>query len=1704
MTPADLQAILAPVDGRLSVDGTALSSDRITELFTTYLPGATLTLQNATTRSATVATDTGPLDAVQVTGTPTGDVLGLAGLSVDARFFLLDGTAHCLVTLTGLPDPWTPAASFPAVAGSALAGAALHGCSLTLDSRPRPALGGTVDVPVQYDVQRSDPPLVPAPLLTTPPPRGGLSVTGQLDLSSIDATLAGVVPTGTLAVGGDVELVGQWPRMLLRTTDPVVSFTFQGLQLTVGYELATAPVQPPGAPVQQRVRERLTTTLTYPGDQAGLTVPLAVTFEPDSLADGLIIASDPDHSSPVTLPTLEALIPGQVGQLIPPTFPALDQLTLTDLAVQVGGSPLALQAAHARVALPGTWTVVPSLAVLGDLRIDLTVASEGGQWRLRPLVMAGLDLAGGRLTGVFDLSAKSWFCMLDDDSVLDLRALFEQTLQLRGLLPDQVQVEVTQFEIRGDYAASIYGLDVGTTVTWPLQVGATTLALESLAVSLEYEADGSLTGNLGGTLAIGPVTGSVRALYDPTGLTFEVSAYHLPLTQLLADVVGDPRLTDHLPDVEFAVLSVTVTPSTGAFALSANGRIAWQLPFGGGLALNDLAVTLTRAAAPTGTIPQADQTAGNQTAGNQTAGNQTASRIGGSLRGTLTLGANEPPYDLTVASDLTSGGGGLRFEGSTGPGQQIPIGRLIADLAARFGDVTLPAALAGLVVTNLHVAFDTQAKSFSCSAESVFPLDGGGQVDVTVTIDLTQKDSVYNTTFGGRVTVGPLAFDLHVSRTPAVVFCVGTYRHAAPAAPLGGGPSLAGAGTLNVKDLVGHLSSEVAALVPDDLQIDLKDVVLALGRTDTGTRALIGLDVGARLTLSGLPLVGQQFAADQTAGIDDLRLLVATADLRRSDVTTINGLLPPDISPLPLPAAAGTTGTAGSGSGGSGGASEGPPPAAASDDVVLGSGPTVSALLSLGTTSQALTLPVTATGSGSGATRAPVAAPAAADSTRWFILQRTFGPLHLARVGVQYRDSVLWFLLDAALSAMGLTLSLDGLGLGSPITRFDPRFTLRGLGIDYRTEAVEIGAAFLHTTVTDAQGRTYDEYDGAAVLKAKVLTVSAIGSYAYLDGHPSLFIYAVLDYPIGGPAFFFVTGLAAGFGYNRDLVVPPIDQVATFPLVSDATRGAGAPAPTPPPPGNDVVAAPAPTPAPNPAEQVMAELERLRAYVPPAIGQNFLAAGIAFNSFKMVDSFALLTVSFGQRVEVNVLGLSTMVVPTPIPGEPAVTPLAEIQLAIKASFVPDLGFLGVAAQLTPASYVLSRDCHLTGGFAFWCWFPTPGGSPAPHAGDFVLTLGGYHPDFPVPAHYPQVPRLGVNWKVSAPLTIKGEAYFALTPAAVMAGVLMDATWDSGDLKAWFHAGADFIVGWKPYHYDGRAYAALRVSYRFEFFGTHEIRVDASADLHVWGPEFSGRAAISVSVVQFEITFGADAPAYPTPLDWTQFTASFLPQPVAGGAIPCCSLAVADGLMRTLQGADAAEVPALGVVNPKRFVLVAGSVVPSTAAVAGQVVDLAPLALSPVGVAPMDIAAGRLATTLTVTITRDGAAAEAHFGFTPIVKPMPAALWGGSLAPALGGDRFVDRALAGFEIRPLNDVESVTGQTLHRDGWQYTDAPTVPTYRWEPAQVPQLSGPAATADVVRATLTAPDTVAARQRLLSGLGVEAPIDVDPSIADQYATA
>ena len=303
----------------------------------------------------------------------------------------------------------------------------------------------------------------------------------------------------------------------------------------------------------------------------------------------------------------------------------------------------------------------------------------------------------------------------------------------------------------------------------------------------------------------------------------------------------------------------------------------------------------------------------------------------------------------------------------------------------------------------------------------------------------------------------------------------------------------------------------------------------------------------------------------------------------------------------------------------------------------------------------------------------------------------------------------------------------------------------------------------------------------------------------------------------------------------------------------------------------------------RPSASVDSAITRIGRHLGPFSGANWLAAGLGVASFGIVQTQALLTLAFRGRVEIGVLGRATLEFP------PVGPKVVSARMALRTVISPSVGEFSARAQLAPDSYVLDPDCRLTGGFALCVWF-----APHDRAGDFVVTLGGYHPAFKKPAHYPTVPRLGVAWAPrDLPLTLKGTHYFALTPGLVMTGGRLEANWDKGPLRARFTIAADFLVAWEPFSYEATLGVTFALEVRLGRGITHTVAVNVGADLHVSGPPFSGRAQIHVGVMSFTIEFGEQQVKADT-LDWPQFQERLL-----GPRETLLRLRVRDGLLGEL-------------------------------------------------------------------------------------------------------------------------------------------------------------------------------------------------------------
>lgn len=635
------------------------------------------------------------------------------------------------------------------------------------------------------------------------------------------------------------------------------------------------------------------------------------------------------------------------------------------------------------------------------------------------------------------------------------------------------------------------------------------------------------------------------------------------------------------------------------------------------------------------------------------------------------------------------------------------------------------------------------------------------------------------------------------------------------------------AGTVSIRDLIASIAApEIADAVPEGLVINLADAVLAYLNTDGKKKFLFAMDIAIELPVSGLPLIGKALPQDATVGIKNLKVVVASDPLSADDVALINRM-----SPVPVLA----------------------PPSEAAGGEAIPAGFSMTAELELGALSilvtsppvrepagRALTAPETA-----GRALVPRQAPAP-DPVMWVQVQKTFGPVQVQKVGFSYVDGGLFVLSNLSLTVGGLEIDLIGIGIGSPIRDPRPEFTIQGLAVSFDEGPISVKGGLI--------GKL-DPPDFVGVLSVTVpeFSLSAFGGYAEYQSYPSFFLYGVLHAPIGGPPAFFVTGIAAGAGFNRKLLIPDVSGVATFPLVAWA-QGNGTPSMDPSKPVGGQV------------EDVLNRLST-SGVVAPSVGEYWFAAGVQFTSFEIIESFALLTVSLGASFEIALLGLSTLTIP---PMDPE--PVAQVQLAIEVAFSADKGLLAIAGQLTSDSYVLSRQCRLTGGFAFYLWFT------GDLAGETVLTLGGYNPNFTVPDYFPVVPRVGLNWQVVPQLSITGELYFALTSNVVMAGGKLSAVWNSGAVSAWFTCWADFLMTFSPFHYYIDAGIDLGAKFTVHLlFCSVSVTIHLGVAVELWGPSFAGRAKVDLSIISFTIAFGAqNPPDTSTSIPWDQFVRELLP------------------------------------------------------------------------------------------------------------------------------------------------------------------------------------------------------------------------------------
>jgi hypothetical protein len=335
-----------------------------------------------------------------------------------------------------------------------------------------------------------------------------------------------------------------------------------------------------------------------------------------------------------------------------------------------------------------------------------------------------------------------------------------------------------------------------------------------------------------------------------------------------------------------------------------------------------------------------------------------------------------------------------------------------------------------------------------------------------------------------------------------------------------------------------------------------------------------------------------------------------------------------------------------------------------------------------------------------------------------------------------------------------------------------------------------------------------------------------------------------------------ITGIAAGFGIHRRIKIPAIEEVAEFPFVKMVMGEGGYQKKSDSLDVRQQLG--------KPAKDPVSVLEDMKDWLIGERGQYFGCAGVRFTIATTVDCFGLLIIQAGNEFELTLLGLARF----KHPREVTAKAICYVELQLLMTIKPNEGVFKLQALLTSNSWIINQDCRLTGGFALFVWFD------GKHKGDFVISLGGYHPRFQRPDHYPVVPRLGLNWPITPGLTIKGGAYLAVTSSCFMLGGKLEAMFQSGRLSVMFTFYFDAVIAWSPFHFE----YDIGVSLRAEFAtAIYTLKVTLSTTIKMWGPPVGGVVRIDWTVISKDIPFGASREEAKPQLinSWAQFCRSFL-------------------------------------------------------------------------------------------------------------------------------------------------------------------------------------------------------------------------------------
>ena len=403
-----------------------------------------------------------------------------------------------------------------------------------------------------------------------------------------------------------------------------------------------------------------------------------------------------------------------------------------------------------------------------------------------------------------------------------------------------------------------------------------------------------------------------------------------------------------------------------------------------------------------------------------------------------------------------------------------------------------------------------------------------------------------------------------------------------------------------------------------------------------------------------------------------------------------------------------------------------------------------------------------------------------------------------------------------------VTVSTDGSGNLGVLDLATPQLKPpTGVGVSIDAGVVK-GGGFLRIEPTGMSGALELEL----TLGSVELAIRAVGVLETVDGRVSFVVVLSVEFSPAIELFMGLTLNAVGgvFGINRTLDAPALTATVRSGRMEDVMFP------------RDLAAR---------ASEVIASVKQ----VFPARAHQVVAGPMLKLGWGRPVSFVTVSVgvvfTFPDPVVIAIIGSVRIGLPTP--------EVALIDLRADFSGVIDAstGEVAFDASLTGsriATFDVTGDLALRAG---------PSG--------FIFTAGGFHPGFPVPAGLAEVRRLSISISPSKVLSIRADAYFAVTASTVQFGGGLAVVAELGPIGARGNLNLDVLIRTSP----ALAFTAtLRGSFRLTFEG--EEILSAHLDVLLEGPgRWRARARAEIDLWLFsvsgtlELSWG-DAAAAPPP------------------------------------------------------------------------------------------------------------------------------------------------------------------------------------------------------------------------------------------------